>query len=707
MTHVAQDGTLLWQGSDSGPAVAANPADGSCWVFDVSHQRLVHIGVRALTVTASANPSAVPSGGTTQLMASVVDTTGQGVASWSWSDGGAGGSFSDPTAQNPTYTAPASDTRLTVTLQVTVTSSDPSPLTATGTTTLTVDPALNHKLSVSAAADPFLLASGGTTKLCATASDSEGHGIASWSWSDRGAGGSFSDSAAPNTTYTAPSNATGADRLIVLTMTVTCDGSSPLFASGAASVLVLCPGPLHTAGTVATRWESEAFSSPQSVSVNTADGSCWVADTGLRQVVHLSADGTELWRGRNFSAPGWVSVNSADGSCWVADRGDASSGRLVHLASDGTELWQGTGGLVRPDIVSVNPADGSCWASGCCSDQVVHLAADGTVLLQRRVSSSSPVVAVNPADGSCWVLQYTSVLHLAADGSQLCVGGIDLSCVSAVAVNPTDGSVWVTDHANGRIVHLDRNGNRVFEGDGLPYTAWLAVNPVSGAVWVSDCGGGKVALFTASGAPVWQSDDFTGPVWSVSVNPSDGSCWVADAGTNTTSGRVVHLGLSYLIADFTATPLAGPAPLTVQFTDASTGNPTAWAWSFGDGGTSTEQNPSHIYAFAGKALVSLTATDAAGSDTVTKADYIVVNHAGHELTITANCTPYFVNGGGTTAVAATAVDSEGHGISSWVWSDGGRGGHFNDPTAASTTYTAPSNNSCNVLAVPLTVDRDL
>ncbi|WP_250556511.1 PKD domain-containing protein [Pseudonocardia lacus] len=65
-------------------------------------------------------------------------------------------------------------------------------------------------------------------------------------------------------------------------------------------------------------------------------------------------------------------------------------------------------------------------------------------------------------------------------------------------------------------------------------------------------------------------------------------------------------------AEFAAAPTSGLAPLTVQFTDASTQNPTSWAWDFGDGTTSTEQNPSHTFA-AGEYTVSLVATNAVGS----------------------------------------------------------------------------------------------
>ena len=49
------------------------------------------------------------------------------------------------------------------------------------------------------------------------------------------------------------------------------------------------------------------------------------------------------------------------------------------------------------------------------------------------------------------------------------------------------------------------------------------------------------------------------------------------------------------VANFNASPTSGNAPLPIQFTDNSTGSPTSWSWTFGDGGTSTAQNPSHTY----------------------------------------------------------------------------------------------------------------
>jgi len=81
-------------------------------------------------------------------------------------------------------------------------------------------------------------------------------------------------------------------------------------------------------------------------------------------------------------------------------------------------------------------------------------------------------------------------------------------------------------------------------------------------------------------------------------------------------------------ANFSGSPTAGAVPLTVNFTDSSSGSPTSWSWTFGDGGTSTAQNPSHQYTASGYYTVGLTATNAYGQDTETKTNYIGVEPAG-------------------------------------------------------------------------------
>jgi len=83
------------------------------------------------------------------------------------------------------------------------------------------------------------------------------------------------------------------------------------------------------------------------------------------------------------------------------------------------------------------------------------------------------------------------------------------------------------------------------------------------------------------------------------------------------------------IAAFTGAPLSGSAPLTVKFTDQSTGTVTSWEWAFGDdNATSTEQNPSHTYHNPATYTVSLTVSGPYGSDTEVKDGYVTVYTAG-------------------------------------------------------------------------------
>jgi PGF-pre-PGF domain-containing protein len=83
-------------------------------------------------------------------------------------------------------------------------------------------------------------------------------------------------------------------------------------------------------------------------------------------------------------------------------------------------------------------------------------------------------------------------------------------------------------------------------------------------------------------------------------------------------------GFSQVIPDFSALPVSGNIPLTVIFTDTSTGSPTSWVWEFGDGETASVQNPTHSYPAAGNYSVNLTAGNPGGSAKISRIDYIAV-----------------------------------------------------------------------------------
>ena len=79
-------------------------------------------------------------------------------------------------------------------------------------------------------------------------------------------------------------------------------------------------------------------------------------------------------------------------------------------------------------------------------------------------------------------------------------------------------------------------------------------------------------------------------------------------------------------ADFSSSLTSGTLPLTVQFTDKSINSPTSWIWTFGDGSTSNEQNPSHTYLKAGIYSVKLKVSNSNGSSGLSRSGYIVVSN---------------------------------------------------------------------------------
>lgn len=88
------------------------------------------------------------------------------------------------------------------------------------------------------------------------------------------------------------------------------------------------------------------------------------------------------------------------------------------------------------------------------------------------------------------------------------------------------------------------------------------------------------------------------------------------------------------VAAFSVDKTSGIAPLTVEFTDDSTNDPTTWEWDFDNDGVvdSTLQNPTHEFAVAGIYTVKLTVANDSGSDSITESDYIIVSEpAGAEI----------------------------------------------------------------------------
>jgi PKD repeat protein len=137
------------------------------------------------------------------------------------------------------------------------------------------------------------------------------------------------------------------------------------------------------------------------------------------------------------------------------------------------------------------------------------------------------------------------------------------------------------------------------------------------------------------------------------------------------------------VAEFNANPLVGTVPLPVTFTDTSTGSPSTWNWIFGDmgaGNTSTVQNPSHMYTTAGTYSVNLTVTNAGGSKTLIKTNYITVTPPVPVANFTGTPTT------GPAPLSVSFTDTSTGSPSSWIWMFGDMGAG-NTSTLQNPTHT--------------------
>jgi PKD repeat protein len=120
------------------------------------------------------------------------------------------------------------------------------------------------------------------------------------------------------------------------------------------------------------------------------------------------------------------------------------------------------------------------------------------------------------------------------------------------------------------------------------------------------------------------------------------------------------------IANFSASPVAGCIPLAVGFTDKSTGGPTLWAWDLGNGTTSTQQNPTTTYFTSGLFTITLTVTNASGSNTLTRTQYIKVDDkpaVNFDASIRTGCFPLRVSFGDLSTGGSAN-------ITGWEWDFG-------------------------------------
>jgi len=307
-----------------------------------------------------------------------------------------------------------------------------------------------------------------------------------------------------------------------------------------------------------------------------------------------------------------ISTSGEEGDGWSYAGYISEDGRFVTFLSSSTNLVPGAGGLdmvflrdrllgttecvsvsSTGELVNDRTDPGPVSADGryvLFSSMATNLFPGDTnntydVFLRDRVAGTTELVSANESgeqgdgwsDGGC----------LSADGRFVCF----TSSATNLVPNDTnnDEDIFLVDRVAGTVqrVSVSESGTQGNSDSAFP----------------SMSANGRCIAFQAYASNLLPNgSDFGGGllVWDLDAGPKP-------------------------LANFFATPKAGVRPFTVAFTDTSVHTPTAWEWHFGDGGTSTEQNPTHTYLNEGTHLVWLTASNAYGRNSFALRSYIAVS----------------------------------------------------------------------------------
>ena len=467
-------------------------------------------------------------------------------------------------------------------------------------------------------------------------------------------------------------------------------------------------------------WQYKTGSEIVAPPVLSADGTIYVGDTS--GIFHaINQDGTKKW---TYATGDEISAAAAIDTGGVIYIGSDDK-YLYAINNDGSLKWRyKTLGSISSSPV-INPKDGAIYF-GSEDKKLYALDTSGKLKWKSALDEqiwSSPaldtgynVIYVGTLAGTLYAINTD-------DGTEKWAYETEDIIIGSPSIDTTNGFV-IFGSGNGKVYALNRNdGSRKWiytASEGISSTASIDTATDANAVYVGAEDGNLYSLSRTTGSLNWKyttgnaitSSPAIGKNGSIYFGSADNNIYsVSKNGalqwTYTTKDEVnsspaigsnglLYIGSSEgylyaigaestttLTADFSATPTSGESPLTVKFTDESVGNVSSWQWDFGDGNTSTEQNPSHTYNSGGSFTIILTVTDASGpTDTETKENYISITRKastielnisdseitfGASVTITGRISPAhlaqvtltFTNDEGETETETVASDSNG------------------------------------------------
>ena len=347
------------------------------------------------------------------------------------------------------------------------------------------------------------------------------------------------------------------------------------------------------------------------VSPNVADVFCLAILPGSSTILAGMGDGG--WRSTDGGAT-WTHIDTINiVYAWASDPGSPTT---VYAA----------GGVGTPEAPTT-PAQGLAWKS---TDAGATWAGYGGSPAPLPVFESIVV----PAPGATPVAGTDSGVYgifIHKDGGYEWVtnNALGTQVVWALAVDPSSSTILWAGADRGLFRSADGGVGWAPVTNGLPSTTITALkfDPASASTFYA---GTIVGLFRSTDhGTSWTP--FNAGLGNAFVNAFAIAPGSATLYVGTSARGVYRFPTPPALADFTwaGTPVAGQP---FGFTDLSTGLPTSWSWTFGDGGVAATPYPTHTFAAAGPHQVSLTATNAAGPNTKTQTVTVAPAIAGSTVT---------------------------------------------------------------------------
>ncbi len=343
-------------------------------------------------------------------------------------------------------------------------------------------------------------------------------------------------------------------------------------------------------------------------------------------------------------------VVSPDGKKLYVTNYDSNCVSVIDTATDTVTATVNVGNY--PCGIAVSPDGKKVYVTNAFDDDTVYVIDTAT----NSVTATVPVgyrplgVAVSPDGKEVYVANNgNNTISIIDAETNTVTATVNVGYApEGVAVTPDDSKVYVANYGSNNVSVIDTVTNNVssLNVGNRPiaigkFIGSLSVQPVLPIAnfstnLTSDYASLTVQFTdTSQNATSWNWD-FGDGTNSTEQNPVHAysttgnytvNLTVSNAnGTSSTSSTInVSTKPVLPVADFSANITSGYAPMTVSYTDTSTGTPNSWKWNFGDGSPLvTKYNPTYTYSKAGTYTVKETVSNAAGKDTEINTNYITV-----------------------------------------------------------------------------------